>query len=356
MQFTGINTENMYKGGNFSISIISISTAFEKLTSDDGWKSAAFEKLKENRKVISARRYYERRLNNPGYSATPNHGTPDGFYDGYGPTSQEVLIPAFLSAYTGRDPRKVSFETFFWTMMPNWRITFDGLSKIELIQKFLKNLTLNHTYKSTYTVGSFGTNVSFYEDFGQANLSPEQNQDLRGFIRDNQNNFITEHQFSTVSIKESMSPLIGVDMTWHNSLLTKFEISKSRMISLSLNNNQVNETRNNDYTIGAGYRFKEVPITVNQKQITSDLNVRFDLSMRDNVTVIRFLTEQPDEEEDTRVTTGGKKFAISFTADYLFSEKFNIQFYFDRTVNTPFTTNTYRNAETNIGFSLRLSL
>jgi cell surface protein SprA len=153
-----------------------------------------------------------------------------------------------------------------------------------------------------------------------------------------------------------MNPLIGVDMTWHNSLLTKFEISKSRMISLSLNNNQVNETRNNDFTIGAGYRFKEVPITVNQKQITSDLNVRFDLSMRDNVTIIRFLTEQPDEEEDNRVTTGGKKFAISFTADYLFSEKFNIQFYFDRTVNTPFTTNTYRNSETNIGFSLRLSL
>ncbi len=348
--------DNMYKGGNFSISIISISTAFEKLTSDDGWKSPAFEKLKENRKIISARRYHDKGQSNPDYKPSLHHGTPDGYYDGYGPTSQDVLIPAFLSAYTGINPENVTFETFFWTMMPNWRITFDGLSKLDVIQKFLKNLTLNHTYKSTYTIGSFGTNVSYFEDYDQANLSSEQNQDIRGYMRDNQDNYISEYQFSTVSIKESMNPLVGVDMTWHNSLLTKFEISRSRMVSLSLNNNQVNETRNKDFTIGAGYRFKEVPITVNQKQITSDLNVRFDLSMRDNVTIIRFLTEVPDEEEDTRVTTGGKKFAYSITADYLFSEKFNIQFYFDRTVNTPFTTNTYRNAETNIGFSLRLSL
>jgi cell surface protein SprA len=348
--------DNMYKGGNFSISIISIKTAFEKLSSDDGWKSPAFEKLKEYRKIISARRYHEKRMNNPGYTPTIHHGTPDGYYDGYGPTSQDVLVPAFLAAYTGKNPEKISFETFFWNMMPNWRITFDGLSKLDLIQKVFKTLTLNHTYKSTYSIGSFGTNVSYFETYEGTNLTPQQNQDLRGFIRDNQDNFIPEHQFSSVSIKESMDPLIGIDMTWHNSLLTKFEISKSRMISLSLNNNQVNETRNNDFVIGAGYRFKEVPITINSKQITSDLNVRFDLSMRDNVTIIRFLTEQPEEEESNRVTTGGKKFAISFTADYLFSENFNIQFYFDRTVNTPFTTNTYRNAETNIGFSLRLSL
>lgn len=348
--------DNMYKGGNFSISIISISTAFEKLTSDNGWKSPAFEKLKENRKIISARRYQAKRLENPGYTPTLHHGTPDGYYDGYGPTSQDVLIPAFLSAYTGINPRKITFETFFWTMMPNWRITFDGLSKLDIVQKILKTLTLNHSYKSVYTIGSFGTNVSYFENYQEANLSPGQNQDLRGFIRDNQNNFIAQHQFSTVSIKESMDPLIGVDMTWHNSLLTKFEISKSRMISLSLNNNQVNETRNNDFVIGAGYRFKEVPITINQKQMTSDLNVRFDLSIRDNVTIIRFLAEQPEDEEALKPTTGGKKFAISFTADYLFTENFNIQFYFDRTVNTPYTTNTYRNAETNIGFSLRLSL
>ncbi|MBA7540046.1 hypothetical protein ES705_32335 [subsurface metagenome] len=175
-------------------------------------------------------------------------------------------------------------------------------------------------------------------------------------VRDNQLNFIPEFQYSTVSIKEQLSPLINVDMTWHNSLITKFEMGKSRMISLSMNNNQVNETRNNNYTIGAGYRFKEVPITINQRAIKSDLNIRFDFSLRDNVTILRFLEENEEEENDNRVTTGGKQFKISLTADYVFTENFNIQFYFDREVNTPFTSNTFPRAETNVGFSLRLSL
>jgi cell surface protein SprA len=139
-------------------------------------------------------------------------------------------------------------------------------------------------------------------------------------------------------------------------MITKFEMGRTRLISLSLNNNQVNETRNKDYTIGVGYRFKEVPITINQRAIKSDLNIRFDISIKDNVTIIRFLEDNEDEENDNRVTTGGKQFRISFTADYVFSENFNIQFYFDREVNTPFTSNTYPRAETNVGFSLRLSL
>ena len=145
-------------------------------------------------------------------------------------------------------------------------------------------------------------------------------------------------------------------MTWHNSLITKFEMGRSRLISLSLNNNQVNETRNKDYTFGAGYRFKEVPITINQKPIKSDLNIRFDLTLKDNFTIIRFLEDDELAEEDNRITTGGKQFRISFTADYVFNENFNIQFYFDREVNKPFTSESFPRAETNVGFSLRLSL
>ncbi len=348
--------DNRYKGGNFSISIITLHSAFEKPSGSNNWESAAFDRLREYRKTISARRYRELTGTNPNYEPSVRHPYNNGYYYGYGPTSQEVLVPAFIAAYTGIDPNKVTLESFFWMMMPNWRITFDGLSKLAFIQKFLKNITLSHTYKSTYTIGSFGTNVSYYDNLGSGYFTSEQEEGFRGMVRDNQLNFIPEFQYSTVSIKEQLSPLINVDMTWHNSLITKFEMGKSRMISLSMNNNQVNETRNNNYTIGAGYRFKEVPITINQRAIKSDLNIRFDFSLRDNVTILRFLEENEEEENDNRVTTGGKQFKISLTADYVFTENFNIQFYFDREVNTPFTSNTFPRAETNVGFSLRLSL
>jgi len=127
-----------------------------------------------------------------------------------------------------------------------------------------------------------------------------------------------------------------------------------------MNNNQVNESQNRDFTVGAGYRFKEVPLTIraggNKKQIKNDLNIRFDASLRKNITIIRFLTIDPETDEATNVTTGGRKVTLGFTADYMFSETFNILFFIDREVNKPFTTTSYDNSETNIGFNLRLSL
>jgi cell surface protein SprA len=348
--------DNRYKGGNFSISIITLRSAFENQSLENNWNSPAFDALRKNRKIISARRYHDLTSSNPNINPSLKHPYNDGYFYGYGPTSQDVLVPAFLSAYTGIDPEKITFDNFFYLMMPNWRLTFDGLSKIKFIQNFLKSITLSHSYKSTYTIGSFGTNVSYYENLGEGYFTSVEQDGFRGLVRDNQMNFISEYQFGSVSINEQINPLIGIDMTWHNSLITKFEMGRSRMISLSFNNNQVNETRKKDYTVGAGYRFKEVPITINQRAIKSDLNIRFDFSIKNNFTIIRFLEEDEEEEDENKISTGGRQFNISFTADYVFSENFNIQFYFDREVNTPWTSETFPRAETNVGFSLRLSL
>jgi cell surface protein SprA len=363
--YKSYTVDNRYKGGNYSISIISIATAFEKVSEKNNWESAAFNRMKENRKIISARRYQEMAETNPLYRISVLQPSDDGYFDGYGATSQEVLVPAFLATYTGIDPNQVTFDQFFWTMMPNWRITFDGLSKIDFLQKYLKTITLNHSYKSTYSIGSFGTNVNYFENnnygvFGSVNNSNSEGG-FRGLVRDNQNNFIPEFQFSAVSINEQFSPLFGVDITWNNSLLTRFEIGKSRMLALSLNNNQINESRNNDLTVGAGYRFKEVPFSIttggNRTQIKSDLNVKFDLTIKDNITIIRPLSEANQELLKEVQTAGSKKFVCSLTADYVISAKFNIQFYCDYTVNTPYVEgNSFLNSETNIGFSLRLSL
>ena len=356
--YRGYYVDHIYTGGSFSISVITLASAFEHPSEDNNWNSPSFDRLSNNRTVISARRYRDRINSSEEYYYNLYHGDAEEYFDGYGPTSQEVLVPAFLSAYTGIDPENVTLESFFWTMIPNWKISFDGLSELEFIKKFLKTITLTHSYKSTYSVTGFGTNVSYFDSYESDVFGDES--DIRSVMRDNQLDYIAQYQYNSVSINEQLNPLIGFDMTWHNSLLTKFEISNKRMVLLSLNNNQVNESRNNDYTIGAGYRFKEVPLNITaggtKRQITSDLNVRFDISLRNNVTIIRFLTEQLDEENDFRVTTGARRVTMGITADYVFSKNFNVQFFFDREVNTPFTTTTFPTAETNIGLSLRLSL
>ncbi len=336
----------LYRGGTFSMSVITIGTAFEDVTKENNWSSLAYESLKNIRPEIS-RRLIGKKSQNENYIRSQNKYIEPEYSDGYGSTSSEVLMYSFLAAYTNKDPGKVDLNPFPWTMAPNWKVTFDGLSKLKFFQKFLKSITLTHSYKSTYNVNGYATNVNFYE-------TPA---DLEGLMRDNQLNFIAMYQPNSVSINEQLSPLIAFDMTWHNSLLTKFELARTRMVSLSLNNNQITESRNKDFVVGAGYKFKDVQLPIQtasggKKVLKSDLNVRFDLTIRDNITLIRSLV---DEADDTP-TTGARKVAVDLTADYVLSQRVNIQFYIRRDVNDPYVSNYYKNSETEFGFSLRMSL
>jgi cell surface protein SprA len=184
----------------------------------------------------------------------------------------------------------------------------------------------------------------------------ESDENGIGYIRDFQNNFIPALQFNAVSITEQLSPLIGFDLTWVNSLISRFEIKKSRTMALSLSNNQITESRNNEMVIGSGFRFKEVPLNFGSRGFESDLNLRFDLSVRDNKTIIRNLVQIQDPENQPQPTTGQRIFKINFTADYVLTPRFNVQFFFDRTLNKPYTSRSFLTADTNIGFSLQFTL
>jgi cell surface protein SprA len=344
----GFDFTNKRLTGGFSISVISINSGFEKLSSSNGFKSEYFERFKAYRQTISHRLYNNRLASNGyNYQGSIQQTVEPGYTDGYGSTSSEVIIPAFLAAYTNKDPKHVTLETFpnFLSMLPNWRVTIDGLSKIEFLQRYLKSLNLTHAYRSVYSINSFSTNLLYENDL----------LDGLGYVRDFQDNFVPELQMNTVAIKEDMNPLIGIDGTWVNSLLTRFELRKSRILALSLANNQLTESRNNEVIIGAGYRFNKVPIKIGQKAYESDLNLKFDLSVRDNMTIIRYLAQTEKDEVD-QITSGDRIFKVVFTADYLLSPRFNLQFFFDRTLNKPHTSRSFLRVDTNVGFSLRFTL
>jgi cell surface protein SprA len=344
------STRNMIVNGNFSISVISWGTAFEKISAKNNYVSPTFEAFKENLVIISGRRAADRSKSDPGYNPdiNPFTGEPiEGPYkSGYGKTSREVMIPAFLAAYTKTDPNKVTMETFpsALRMMPNWRLTFDGLSKFEFIQKVFRSVNLSHQYRSTFQIGSYTTNLSYMEDINGINS-----------IRDLQDNFIQEYEINVVTLNEQFSPLINIDMNWINSLTTRFEWKKSRTISLNMTSNQIADARTNELIFGAGYRFDEVQIVLKtgggQKVLKSDLNLRFDLSIRDNKTLARKLVEDVNQPvAGQRVFTGG------LTADYVLSDRFNLQIFADHTMNNPFVANTFPTSNTNFGFSLKFTL
>ena len=344
------NTRNRTVSGNFSMSIISWGTAFEKISKSNDYVSPTFENFKGYAEIISQRRAADRMKVDPTYrpDMDPLTGLPitSNFKNGYGQTSREVLIPAFIAAYTKGDPEKVTLETFpsALKMMPNWRINFDGLSKFEFIQRYFRSVNLMHQYRSSYQIGSYATNLNY--QMNALGISD---------VRDLQNNFIQQFEINVVTISEQFSPMINVDLNWKNSMTTRFEWKKSRTVSLNLTSNQVADSRVNELIFGAGYRFDNVQIilkTANgQKALKSDLNLRIDFSIRDNKTLARKLIEDVNQP-----VVGLKVFTIGSTADYVLSDRFNLQIFADHTVNNPFVANTFPTSNTNFGFSLKFTL
>ena len=344
------STRNRMVSGNFSISVISWGTAFEKISKNNDYVSPTFEAFKRNTVIISERRAAERLKVDPSYKpdVDPTTGIPvtGPYKSGYGETSRDVLIPAFIAAYTKTSPYGVTLATFpsALKMMPNWRITFDGLSKFEFVQRFFRSINLSHQYRSTYQIGSFLTNLGYQSDLDGINR-----------IRDLQNNYIQQFEIDVVTINEQFSPLINIDMNWKNSLTTRFEWKKSRTVSLNLTSNQIADARVNELIFGAGYRFDNVQIILKtggaQKSLKSDLNIRFDLSIRDNKTIARKLIENVNQP-----VVGQKVFTIGATGDYILSDRFNLQIFADHTVNNPFVANTFPTSNTNFGFSLKFTL
>lgn len=314
--------------GSFSVSMISWGTTFRN--DNDNFVNGNFTQLLADRQVISER------------LGTADQGrsqiTDTLYWSGYGGTSQDVVTPAFLAAYTGRSASSVELNPFKLFPLPNWDITYDGLTKLDLFKKFFRTFTVNHSYRSTFNIGSYQTNLLYQPG---------------GMELDAGGNFIPERQITTVTITEAMHPFINFDATLQNSLLAKFEYNRDRNVSLGLTNYQVTEVRGREYVIGTGYRLKNVkfPFEINGKAPKSDLNLRVDLSWRQNNTVIRQI-----KQEVNQVTAGQDIISIKTSADYVIDQKLNLRAFYERVINTPVISTSFPSANTNIGISLRFTL
>jgi cell surface protein SprA len=324
--------------GSYSVSIITWNTAFKK--DDKDHNSEVFQQFLDNRAVVSQRLGAD----NP-YST----GIASGFADGYSKTSQDVLIPAFLAAYTGKNAANQSTSVFPAIPLPNWRITYDGLTKFEKVRKRFKTVTISHTYRSTYSVGGFLTNLNHHEDGN-------------GFAdaRNVTNDFESKYQIGSVQISEQFSPLISVDVVWagKRNFSTKVEYKKDRTLSLSLANTQLTEVSGREVVVGMGYRIPQLELKFFKKFMggkiavpKSDLNIRADVSFRNNQTVIR-----KSVEELNVLTAGQNILSIKTSADYQMSDKLIIRFFCDRVMTNPLVSSSFKTANTNAGLSLRFLL
>ena len=331
------------KTGNFSMSVMAFSS-IEKLDEANRFRSAVFKDFKANRTIIR-----DKLIGIQSRSLRYNQDViANGNQEGFSENSQQTLVPTFLATYAGYDINKVTLDLFpdFTYIRPNWRVSYDGLSEIPIIEEYFQSVTLNHAYTATYSIGSYMSNSQYKED-----------ADGFSFVRSEASNyFVPEFDVSSVSISEQFSPYFGIDMTWKNNLTTRFEYKKNRMVSLGLTNYSLNDAQGKEYVFGVGYRFPDMPLNMiipsgNIPNIKSDLDLRADFSIRDDITVLRML--DTDNEE---VNEGNRNVKLSLSADYSLSDRLSVRLFFDRLLTDPRTSKSFKTINTKFGFSIRFTL
>lgn len=314
--------------GNFGISTILIKTAF---ASSDESQSKTFDDLKDNRIIIARRLASQRGI-------SPTDVDQDGFPKGYGKNNQAVLIPAFLSAYSGANPNSISLDALRDTPLPNWSVQYTGLMRLKAIKKKFKRFSISHGYRSSYNLNSFQSNLE-YDANNPAKL-------------DQSDNFLNETLYTNINLAEQFNPLIKIDLEFKNSISFLAELKKDRALSLSLDNNLLTETNGDELVVGFGYRIKDVKLRTNfagkRKTLKGDINIKADLSVRNNMTIIRNL-----DLLNNQVTAGQSLWSLKLTADYALSRNLTALFFYDHTfsefaISTAFPQTTIRS-----GFTIR---
>jgi len=332
---SGFNSVNKVYTGNFSISIVALKSSFYAIGNNTTASLAIYQEFLEARKEVArklAMKRYGENVDKGNIPLKDARGQLTGFYDGYGPVSQEVLIGAFMKTYANGSHTNLLPPIF--AMRPNWRVAYTGLMDIEFMKKIFRSFTLNHTYICKYNVGSFASNLKYAED-----------------ARDAENNYMALYDVNTVSINEQFNPLISMDMVWANNLTSRFDINRRRDVSLSLVNAQLSESSSNEIVVGLGYRFGNIPIFLKNKQLNNDINVQVDYSIRKNNTVIRRISENVDQ-----LTAGQRVTTLKVSVDYTFNNRLNLRVFYDRDVNTPYTSLSFPTTKTNFGVGVRYTL
>ncbi|GHB73185.1 T9SS outer membrane translocon Sov/SprA [Persicitalea jodogahamensis] len=324
-------SQSPVRNGQFSMSFLSFRTAFAKMQRDN--ESPVFDRFRDYRTVLKDRLNQE---NNSGGE--------------YNENSQDVLIPAFFAAYTGKDPNTVRISPFLGFPMPNWRIDYNGLSQVKPFQKLFSSFTLTHNYNSTYSVGNFTSSLGYEALY--VNLA------VTGYPLSSRNNYLGQYVpvfvMSTVTMQEKFSPLVGVNFRTQSRITGRVDYNRDRTIALNLANSQVAELFNQDLTIAIGFTKNNVaiPFKINgvKKKLKNDLIFNFSMTFRDTRSIQRKFDGQ------IIPVAGNINFQLRPTLAYQVNNRLNVQFYFDRTFNDPLVTNSFYRSTTAGGVQVKFNL
>ncbi|NND33736.1 MAG: cell surface protein SprA, partial [Saprospiraceae bacterium] len=338
--------------GSFNISYYTLGTLFN----DD--IEGLFTDFEQQRSIISQR---------IGEQGTTHDQDGGEYTQGYGKYQRDVLIPAFISSYADIPINEVKLNIFDQAPKPNWQLTYNGLSKVPFFKDIFSSVSLSHGYRSSLSVNSYNTDFDFDPTFSTIN-------EVTG-------DYYSRYEIPDITITEQMSPLIGLNIKTRNDMSLRLDMNKSRNLSLSFTDYQLNETKRTDYTAGFGYKLKNVnigflqpknkqrksrrqqeqdqaqdrngndPAPANAKK-GNDMEIKFDFSYGDNVSLIHKF----DTELDPQASRGNKQIRISPSVEYAVSETLSLRFFFDYNKTIPYTSRSFPITNINSGVTIQFAL
>ena len=341
-------------GGSYTRTHIALSTAFKSFDATDNYRSEVFQQFLANVPIVAERlqqRYDGVTYPDQGFLHSKNlGGKPYSRANGVvNPSSSDVLIPAFIAAYSGTDASKVNLDPFpsLKAVLPNWRVTYDGLMRIPFFKRLFKAFNLKHTYECTYTVLSYNS----YSDWVTIGNG-------LGFIKDIQYGGAipsSPYNIASVEITERFGPLIGFTATFMNDMSLNLQYDMTRKLTLQSAAAQLIENNTKGFTLGASYKianFNQVlKLKTKQQNVSNDLTINFNIKMSNNTALIRKI-----DSNTAQPTSGTRTWSANFQADYVVSKRITMGAFFDYTANTPLVSNSYPTTTSNYGLKINMSL
>lgn len=333
--------------GNFSMSAFNYFRSFSD--AGTGVNSTLFSDFLTERQNVARQLSASNSKFSQGYQNIPNNG----YYDGYSPNQQDVLYGAFYNTYMGRSIKNYSTTNLFPSLpMPNWNVSWDGLGRLKITKKYFKNIIIRHGYRSTYNVAGYSNNILYNQDGVTQDQRMPVTQNT-GTVAMNPN-FVPYYNITAVTLQESFAPLIKFDFQFNKPGWTlNVETKRDKTTSLNITGPQIIETKGQEYIVGLGYMYPKLKIKglkIMGKPLESNLNVKIDFSYRQNISVIRRISD------GISVPTGGTNiFTLRSAADYILTPNITLRVFYDLIRNYPQTSVSFPTGSAMGGFSLRIT-
>ena len=339
---------NPLSAGGFNISYVALRTFFDN--HDPNMISTQFIQFQKYRTTISNRVA----ALNPYWNQKKD---PNGYAIGYGKYAQDVLIPSFIAAYTGKDPEKVALlnqknssirsNPFSGMLpMPNWNLLYNGLSNIAGLSNLFSNISLTHGYNGSLSMNSFNSSLLFV---GNPLGAPS-------FLDPVSGNYVPYFLIPNVTISERMEPLIGLNVTTITQWSIRFEYKKSRLLALSLVDYQLSENNSTEWVVGTSFRKRDLKLPfrvpgLNNNKLANDLTFRLDVAVRDV-----YNSNSRLDQTNAYGTGGQKEITLQPSVDYVLNSKINLRFFFDQRRATPYISSAPPITNTRAGVNIRIAL